>query len=178
MTNLRIISSLDGDVITEKLAIGCDATSRTSATGDLLGEELGLDGHNKFESDTSLTRDHYFLGDGDNYDFNGTLFENMLSTCNNLFDRDHIAKYRFQRYGQSEATNPNFYYGPKSLLLYGAASLFIRAIRVVPAGESAHHLGILWCSLRRCRRLESCTRANSRAPVQPCCAVHADGRRK
>ena len=38
--------ALDGDVITEKLSIGCDATSRTSATGDLLGDELGLNGHN------------------------------------------------------------------------------------------------------------------------------------
>lgn len=38
--------SLDGDVVTEKLSIGCDATSRTSATGDLLGDEVGLNGHN------------------------------------------------------------------------------------------------------------------------------------
>lgn len=38
--------SLDGDVLTEKLSIGCDATSRTSATGDLLGDEVGLNGHN------------------------------------------------------------------------------------------------------------------------------------
>ena len=38
--------SLDGDVVTEKLSIGCDATSRTSASGSLLGDELGLDGHN------------------------------------------------------------------------------------------------------------------------------------
>ena len=37
---------LDGDVITQKLSLGCDATSRTSATGSLLGDELGLDGHN------------------------------------------------------------------------------------------------------------------------------------
>ena len=37
---------LDGDVVTGKLSIGCDATSRTSATGDLLGDEVGLNGHN------------------------------------------------------------------------------------------------------------------------------------
>jgi len=51
---------LDGDPVTTKLSIGCDATSRTSATGT--GAELGLDGHNKFEGDTSLTRNDYFLG--------------------------------------------------------------------------------------------------------------------
>lgn len=38
--------ALDGDINTEKLSIGCDATSRTSATGDLLGDEVGLVGHN------------------------------------------------------------------------------------------------------------------------------------
>jgi hypothetical protein len=38
--------ALDGDVGTEKLSIGCDATSRTSGLLDLLGDELGLNGHN------------------------------------------------------------------------------------------------------------------------------------
>jgi hypothetical protein len=72
----------DGDVVTEKLSIGCDATSRTSFNPALTGSEPGLDGHNKFEADTSLTRDDYFLGDGDNFSFNGTLFgsESMLSS--------------------------------------------------------------------------------------------------
>ncbi|MCJ1387504.1 hypothetical protein MMC18_000347 [Xylographa bjoerkii] len=112
---------LDGDVITEKLSIGCDATSRTSATGDLLGDELGLDGHNKFESDTSLTRDDYFLT-GDDHTFNGTLFGYMDATCQGNFNRNGLALYRSQRYAQSKAENGNFYYGPKSLLLYGAAS--------------------------------------------------------
>jgi hypothetical protein len=38
--------AFDGDVGTEKLSIGCDATSRTSGLLDLLGDELGLNGHN------------------------------------------------------------------------------------------------------------------------------------
>ena len=37
---------LDGDIVTGKVSIGCDATSRTSTTGSLLGNELGLNGHN------------------------------------------------------------------------------------------------------------------------------------
>ena len=37
---------LDGDPITQKMSIGCDATSRTSLTGSLLGSEGGLDSHN------------------------------------------------------------------------------------------------------------------------------------
>nr|POE72865.1 aromatic peroxygenase [Quercus suber] len=53
---------LDGDPVgTTRLSLGCDATSRTSITGT--GTELGLDGHNKFEGDTSLTRNDYFTGE-------------------------------------------------------------------------------------------------------------------
>ena len=37
---------LDGDPVTQKMSIGCDATSRTSSTGSLLGAEGGLDSHN------------------------------------------------------------------------------------------------------------------------------------
>jgi len=77
----------------------------------------------KFEGDTSLTRNDYFLSaTGDNYDFNGTLFANMAATTGGNFDRDGLALYRYQRYQQSVAENGNFYYGPKSVLLYGAAS--------------------------------------------------------
>ncbi|MCJ1248402.1 hypothetical protein MMC30_005619 [Trapelia coarctata] len=117
--------SLDGDIVTGKLSIGCDATSRTSllGLGSLLGSELGLNGHNKFEGDTSLTRNDYFLSPArDDYNFNGTLFGYMQKTCNGNFNRENLALYRYQRYQQSIAENGNFYYGPKALLLYGAAS--------------------------------------------------------
>ncbi len=76
----------------------------------------------KFESDTSLTRNDYFLANGDDYSFNGTLFGYMQNTCTGKFNRDNLALYRYRRYQQSLAENGNFYYGPKSLLLYGAAS--------------------------------------------------------
>lgn len=112
----------DGDPITEKLSIGCDATSRTSFSPLITGSEPGLDGHNKFESDTSLTRNDYFLADGDNFSFNGTLFGMMTETCNANYNLENLAEYRLQRYEQSKAENPDFYFGPLTLLLYGAAS--------------------------------------------------------
>ena len=126
--------------MTQKISIGCDATSRTSSDGGLLGNEPGLDGHNKFEGDTSLTRDDYFLADGDNFSFNGTLFAEMYATANRtsngLFDRNAIANYRSMRYDESLMTNPNFYFGPKSLLLYGAASFVYEVMpKGGPAGE-------------------------------------------
>lgn len=111
----------DGDIITERLSIGCDATSRTAFT-PLTGSQPGLDGHNKFEADTSLTRDDFFLGGGDNFSFNSTLFRMMSETTGRLYNRDNLAKYRLERYQQSLKDNPNFYFGPLSLLLYGASS--------------------------------------------------------
>ncbi|ESZ96613.1 hypothetical protein SBOR_2980 [Sclerotinia borealis F-4128] len=65
----------NSDLITKKLSIGCDTTTNIGLTSPDLGSQPGLDGHNKFESDTSLTRDDYFLADGDKFSFNGTLFE-------------------------------------------------------------------------------------------------------
>ncbi len=117
------LTTTDGDPVTGKLSIGCDATSRTSISPLLTGDEPGLDGHNHFEADTSLTRNDYFLAGGDNYDFNGTLFGMMTETTGGNFDLDGLALYRYQRYQQSLAENPDFYFGPLSLLLFGAASL-------------------------------------------------------
>ncbi|KAF2847959.1 Cloroperoxidase [Plenodomus tracheiphilus IPT5] len=114
-----------GDVVTGKLSIGCDATSRTALL-PLLGNQPGLNTHNKFEADTSLTRNDYFLANGDNYSFNGTLFQSMKSVADRVsggkFDLNALAAYRSQRYDESVQTNDNFFFGPLSLLLYGAAS--------------------------------------------------------
>jgi len=121
----------DGDLVTEKLSIGCDATTRTSWSPAATGSEPGLDGHNKFEADTSLTRDDYFLGGGDNFRFNGTLFGMMATTTNQLYNRDGLAKYRYQRYQQSLKENPDFYFGPLSLLLFGASSFLYE---LMPSG--------------------------------------------
>ncbi|CAF9919190.1 MAG: hypothetical protein HETSPECPRED_003970 [Heterodermia speciosa] len=114
--------ALTGDPVTTKMSIGCDATSRTSLIGSLLGSEGGLDAHNKFEADTSLTRSDYFLAEPNDFSFNGTLFGMMAATTGGNFNLSNMALYMSQRYAQSKADNPNFYFGPKSILLYGAAS--------------------------------------------------------
>jgi hypothetical protein len=133
----------DGDIVTTKLSIGCDATSRTALL-PVLGRQPGLDGHNKFEADTSLTRTDYFLNNGDDYSFNGSLFAEMKSYADSVsggnFDRNALAAYRSKRYDESvqvshpnhhntitikltgRKTNANFFFGPLSLLLFGAAS--------------------------------------------------------
>ncbi|KAH6661899.1 putative aromatic peroxygenase [Halenospora varia] len=125
----------DGDIVTEKLSIGCDATTRTSVSPALTGSEPGLDGHNKFEADTSLTRNDFFLGQGDNFSFNGTLYKMMHDTTGGLYNRDNLAKYRYQRYQQSLHDNPNFYFGPLSLLLFGASSFLYE---LMPSGTNGY----------------------------------------
>lgn len=39
-----------------------------------------------------------------------------------VFDRNALAAYRSQRYDESLHTNPSFFFGPLTVLLYGAAS--------------------------------------------------------
>lgn len=112
----------DGDPVTQKLSIGCDATPRTSYNPALTGQEPGLDGHNKFEADSSLSRNDFFLDNGNDFTFNGTLFGMMTKTTGGLYNFEGMAEYRYQRYQQSLAENPNFFFGPLALLLYGAAS--------------------------------------------------------
>lgn len=98
------------------------ATTRTSFNPTLTGSQPGLDGHNKFEGDTSLTRNDFFTGEGDNFSFNRTLFDMMSKTTGGLHNLENLAVYRGERYDQSVQENPNFYFGPLSLLLFGAAS--------------------------------------------------------
>ncbi|KAL9064901.1 MAG: hypothetical protein Q9161_008575 [Pseudevernia consocians] len=121
--------ALDGDPVTEKMSIGCDATSRTSATGSLLGAEGGLDTHNA--RDASLTRADFFFGD--DHTFNDTYFAQLTALAYNggpktdvfnsySYNQSVVAQHQFNRYQNSKATNPNFFFGPKAVILYGAAS--------------------------------------------------------
>lgn len=76
LANLLAIAGvgLDGDIVgTGLLSIGCGDNARTAEPGNVLADELGLDAHDQFEGDASLTRDDYFLADGDDYTFNGTV---------------------------------------------------------------------------------------------------------
>ncbi|MCJ1440872.1 MAG: hypothetical protein MMC23_001358 [Stictis urceolatum] len=138
LANLLAILGLtvtDGDVATERLSIGCDATTRTSVNPALTGSEPGLDGHNKFEADTSLTRNDYFTHNGDNFNFNGTLFKMMTDTTGGVYNLQNLATYRAQRWDQSVKENKNFYFGPFSLLLFGAASFLYE---LMPSGTNGY----------------------------------------
>ncbi|KAF2745595.1 Cloroperoxidase [Sporormia fimetaria CBS 119925] len=115
----------DGDPITRKLSIGCDATSRTSWNPVITGSEPGLNGHNKMEQDASLTRNDYWTHGGDNFNFNVTLWERFVESNGGegaLFDLPNVAKWQFKRYQESRSINPQFYFGPIGFFQHGAAS--------------------------------------------------------
>ncbi|KZS90619.1 hypothetical protein SISNIDRAFT_457471, partial [Sistotremastrum niveocremeum HHB9708] len=111
------------------MSIGGDATAETSLLGiGLLGRELGLDAHNRIENDASLTRNDFFLANGDNHSFNATLFQMMTSTVSTtssssspIYDRTGLSLFRSQRWAQSQRDNPDFFYGPIGFGLYAAA---------------------------------------------------------
>ena len=81
----------------------------------LLGTPRGLVGsHNFIESDSSNTRDDLYMT-GDSSTMNLTKFielYNMSSGPAGSYDMDLLAERASIRFKQTEATNPDFYYGP------------------------------------------------------------------
>lgn len=71
-----------------------------------MGSQPALDGHNKFEADTSPTRNDYFLGKSDNFNFSSTLFWMVTETTDGTFDLDGLAKFGYERYTQIRKDKP------------------------------------------------------------------------
>lgn len=117
----------------KRLTENPQATTRTSINPALTGSQPGLAGHNKFEADTSLTRNDFFTGGGDNFSFNRTLFDMMSRSTGGLHNVENLAKYRGERWDQSVLENNNFFFGPLSLLLFGAASFLYE---LMPSGPN------------------------------------------
>jgi len=59
----------------------------------------------------------------------------MTDTTKGVYNRDNLALYRSQRYDQSRRDNPNFYFGPLSLLLFGASSFLYE---LMPSGTRGY----------------------------------------
>jgi len=116
---------VDGNVVTNLLSIG----GKTSFTGPdppspaIVG---GLDTHAVFEGDASMTRGDAFFGN--NHDFNETLFDQFVDFSNRFgagkYNYTVAGELRFQRIGQSIATNPQFsFVSPRFFTAY-AESVF------------------------------------------------------
>ncbi len=70
----------------------------------------------------SVSAESVLISTTTDYMMDGTLFGMMDSTCKSNFEISGLSLYRNQRWHQSQVENSNFYFGPLSLLLYGAAS--------------------------------------------------------
>ncbi|KAI0425471.1 Chloroperoxidase [Xylaria sp. FL1042] len=79
----------------------------------LLGKPRGLDGtHNTIESDSSATRNDLY-DTGNAHTMNLTLFQKMSEFADDGFiTMDDLADRAVERFYESIATNPTFYYGP------------------------------------------------------------------
>jgi len=107
---------MDGDPLTSQLSIGCD--------GGMQVPNTGLNAHNKFETDSSMTRnDFYTSPTGDSYSVNATIFGYMNDYCNGDFTLGCMGPYMGARYNDSKQTNPNFFFGPLGLFAFGTATL-------------------------------------------------------
>lgn len=63
----------------------------------------------------------------------------MANIGNQIYDRDTMADWKFERYKQGIAENPNFYFGPLGVILYGAASLTYESMPNGNRGYVADH---------------------------------------
>ncbi|KAI0814188.1 Chloroperoxidase [Xylaria sp. FL0064] len=79
----------------------------------LLGKPRGLDGtHNIIECDSSATRNDLY-NTGNAHTMNLTLFQKILEFADDGFiTMDDLADRAVERFHESIATNPTFYYGP------------------------------------------------------------------
>lgn len=62
----------------------------------------------------------------------------MTRTTGGNYNLQGLATYRKQRYDQPKRDNPNFFFGPLSLLLYGAASFLYELFPSGTRGYAPH----------------------------------------
>ncbi|KAJ2914371.1 heme-thiolate peroxidase, partial [Candolleomyces efflorescens] len=102
---------VDGNVVTNLLSIG-GKTSKTGPDPPAPAIVGGLNTHDVFEGDASMTRGDVFFGDVAG--FNQTLFDQFVDFSNRYGDGYYnltvAAEYRFHLIQQGIATNPNFSY--------------------------------------------------------------------
>lgn len=121
---------LNGDIPTLRFSLG-GADARTNSLGrlgGLLGTQTGLDGHGRVnEGDASATRCDFYVCQGDNHNMKPEFFKQMLARAQEnggQFTVHSQAVHFHNRYENSRATNPNFYFVPPSALIVIGATYF------------------------------------------------------
>lgn len=112
---------VDGNPVTNLLSIG----GKSSTTGEDLPQPAvvgGLNTHDVFEGDASMSRADSFFGD--NYSFNPTLWDEFVDFSNRFgagkYNLTVAGELRRQRVQDSISTNPTFsFVAPRYFIAYG-----------------------------------------------------------
>ncbi|KAF2837283.1 hypothetical protein M501DRAFT_938097 [Patellaria atrata CBS 101060] len=117
-----------GDIFSQKMSIGGRDDRVGLLSGELnaiFGTPSGIAGHGKFnEGDASATRNDFYLS-GDNISFQPELFKQLhqqaLARGNGTYSVEAIKEHFKNRYRDSKAANPQFYFNlPSSGVVMGA----------------------------------------------------------
>lgn len=110
-------------------SIGGNSTAVYNALDNaqgLLGTPQGIEhSHNWLEADASPTRDDLYQT-GDSWTMNMTRFQQLYDTvpASEDFSFDVLSKWSADRWHESVATNPYFYYGPFTGMIARNAGFF------------------------------------------------------
>ncbi|KAF9443253.1 aromatic peroxygenase precursor [Macrolepiota fuliginosa MF-IS2] len=115
---------VDGNIVTDLLSIG-PTTPKTGPTPPAPATAGGLNSHQLFEGDASMTRADAFWGD--NHSFNQTLFDELSSFMdkygNGRYTWDVAKEFRYQRILDSMTANPTFsFIMPRYFTAYAEAT--------------------------------------------------------
>lgn len=143
-TVLAVMSStVAGNLVS--FSLGGQTTKVTSLLGllgSLLGTPQGIDHtHNLIESDGSSTRDDIYMT-GDSWTMNMTKFMEVYNSIdpNGGMTFDDMGQRSANRWNQSVANNPYFYYGPWSGM-FGRSGGYLFATRLMSNHSVDHPRG-------------------------------------
>ncbi|KAL2046473.1 hypothetical protein ABVK25_011842 [Lepraria finkii] len=123
---------VDGDVVGDTWSIG--GKQPQTLTSPILGAGDGLSGsHNKYESDSSVSRGDYYLYNGDVSSVRVEKFKSLYDLQKNVavpnYNLDVLIQHRQYTFTNSESTNPYFFSAPfAGLAVANAAHTFVPAL--------------------------------------------------
>jgi hypothetical protein len=118
-----------GDILSQKMSIGGPDKRvgvLNGALNSIFGTPTGIAGHGKFnEGDASATRLDFYLNNGDNIVFVPELYKQMhqqaLAKGDGTYSVSAIKEHFKNRYHDSRAANPQFYFNlPSAAVVMGA----------------------------------------------------------
>ncbi|CAD6886089.1 unnamed protein product [Tilletia caries] len=95
-----------------------------SVTNLLAGEPEGINSHNVYEGDASVSRADYYANNGDDYTSQPAFFKQLVDIAGphkageDAYTREVLAKHRTLRFNHSISTNPYFFFSAFGGLVY------------------------------------------------------------